>query len=289
MLGAVESFEFVFIAHLMFIILGYTNELSQCLQRRDQDILNAISLVNVAKNRMQQLRSDGWNQFLERVNLFCNKHGVQIPTMEENYVPYGKSARYARNQTNDDHFRREVYIGVIDQISQELDYRFDEINMELLSCMSAFNPSNSFASFDTQKLCRLAEFYPDDIKGTNLQKLELQLDNYIDDIRQDDCFKDLDNLVDLSVKLVETSRHTVYDMVYLLLKLVLILPVATATIERAFSALALVKPKRRNKLGDTLLDDCLVTFIERDIFYEVDEDDIIQTFMTLRKRRVNTN
>jgi hypothetical protein len=41
-----------------------------------------------------------------------------------------------------------------------------------------------------------------------LQKLELQLDNYIDDIRQDDCFKDLDNLVDLSVKLVETNRHT---------------------------------------------------------------------------------
>jgi hypothetical protein len=119
------------------------------LQRRDQDILNAISLVNVAKNRMQQLRSDGWNQFLERVTLFCNKHGVQIPTMEENYVPYGKSARYARNETNDDHFRKEVYIGVIDQISQELDYRFDEINMELLSCMSAFNPSNSFASFDT--------------------------------------------------------------------------------------------------------------------------------------------
>jgi hypothetical protein len=161
--------------------------------------------------------------------------------------------------------------------------------MELLSCMSAFNPSNSFASFDTQKLCRLAEFYPDDIKGTNLQKLELQLDNYIDDIRQDDCFKDLDNLVDLSVKLVETSRHTVYDMVYLLLKLLLILPVATTTVERAFSASALVKPKKRNKLGDTLLDDCLVTFIERDIFYEVDEDDIIRTFMTLRKRRVNTN
>ena len=59
MVGAFEPFEFVFIAHLMFIILGYTNELSECLQRREQDILNAISLVNVAKSRMQQLRSDG--------------------------------------------------------------------------------------------------------------------------------------------------------------------------------------------------------------------------------------
>ena len=56
------------------------------------------------------------------------------------------------NQTNDDHFRREVYIGVIDQISQELEYRFDEINMELLSCMSALNPSDSFASVDAQGL-----------------------------------------------------------------------------------------------------------------------------------------
>jgi hypothetical protein len=104
--GAFESFEFVFIAHLMFVILGYTNELSQCLQRREQDILNAISLVNVAKNRMQQLRSSGWDQFLQKVTLFCNKHGVQVPAMEDNYVPYGKSARHARNQTNDDHFRR---------------------------------------------------------------------------------------------------------------------------------------------------------------------------------------
>jgi hypothetical protein len=57
MLGAFESFDFVFDAHLMFVIL--------CLQRREQDIINAISLVNVAKRRMQQLRLDGWDQFLQ--------------------------------------------------------------------------------------------------------------------------------------------------------------------------------------------------------------------------------
>ena len=115
-----------------YIILVYTNELSECLQRREQDILNAISLVNVAKKKMQELRSDGWDNFLERVTSFCDKHGVDVPAMDGDYVPYGKSTRKARarKQTNDDHFRREVYIGVIDQISQELDNRFDEINME---------------------------------------------------------------------------------------------------------------------------------------------------------------
>ena len=73
--------------------------------------------------------------------------------------------------------------------------------------MSAFNPSNSFASFDAQKLCRLVEFYPKEFSNNNLLKLELQLHNYIDDMRQDDSFKGLENIVDLSIKLVQTKRH----------------------------------------------------------------------------------
>ena len=157
--------------------------------------------------------------------------------------------------------------------------------MELLSCMSAFNPFNSFASFDAQKVRRLAEFYPKDIFGSELLRLELQLDTYIDVMRQDDRFNGLQNLVDLSLKLVETNRHKVYDLVYLLLKMVLLLPVATASVERAFSSMDFVKTKRRNKMSDSLLDDCLVTFIERDILEDVEEDDVINTFMAIRKRR----
>jgi hypothetical protein len=126
----------------MLTILGYTNDLSLCLQQRDQDILNALSLVSVAKNRIQQLRSDGWNGFLQKVTLFCKKHGIHVPAMDDGYVPLGRSARFIPIQTNDDHFKREVYIGIIDRISQELDTRFDEVNMELLSYMAALNPSN---------------------------------------------------------------------------------------------------------------------------------------------------
>ena len=76
-------------------------------------------------------------------------------------------------------------------------------------------------------------------------------------------------------------------MVYNLLKLILFLPVVTASVERVFSALTFVKTKLRNKMGDSLLNDCLHTFIERDIFIQVDENDIINTFMSFRKRRPN--
>ncbi|KAK3142684.1 hypothetical protein QOZ80_4BG0349940 [Eleusine coracana subsp. coracana] len=59
LLLVMESFDFIFSAHLMLTILGYTNELSLCLQRRDQDIVNALSRVVVVSNRMQQLRTNG--------------------------------------------------------------------------------------------------------------------------------------------------------------------------------------------------------------------------------------
>jgi hypothetical protein len=71
-----------------------------------------------------------------------------------------------------------------------------------------------------------------------LLRHEIQLDNYIDDMRREGIFQGINNLVDLSVKLVKTNRHNVYDLVYLLLKLVLILPVATS-VERAFSMMNL--------------------------------------------------
>ena len=55
-----------------------------------------------------------------------------------------------------------------------------------------------------------------------------------------------------------------YDMVYELLKLVLLLPVATASVEKVFSVMVLVKTKLRNKMRDSLFDDCrLVILIER--------------------------
>ena len=46
-----------------------------------------------------------------------------------------------------------------------------------------------------------------------------------------------------------------------------------------------VKTKQRNKMSDSLLDDCLVTFIERDILEDVYEDGVVKTFMAIRNYR----
>nr|KYP48960.1 hypothetical protein KK1_029362 [Cajanus cajan] len=52
------------------------------------------------------------------------------------------------------------------------------------------------------------------------------------------------------MKLVETRKHVVYPLVYLLLELALILPVATVSVERVFSAMNIIKNRMHNRMRD---------------------------------------
>ena len=47
-----------------------------------------------------------------------------------------------------------------------------------------------------------------------------------------------------------------------------------------------MKNKLRNKMGNQLLNDCLVTFIEREFFFEVKDDVVISRFQAMTKRMV---
>ncbi|XP_042059346.1 uncharacterized protein LOC121803816 [Salvia splendens] len=117
------------------------------------------------------------------------------------------------------------------------------------------------------------------------RSLDCQLDIFMKDIRRDNDFQNLQDLSSLSMKLVETKRDVAYPFVFLLIKLILILPVATASVERVFSGMAFVKNKLRNRIGDKPLNDCLVTFIEKEMFLQVSDDDIAHRFEEMKTRR----
>ncbi|XP_016191640.1 zinc finger MYM-type protein 1-like [Arachis ipaensis] len=215
LLNVIQSFEFIFNLHLMKNILGVTNELSQALQRNDQDIVNAMALVKVFKQRLQTIRDDGWSLLLDEVSLFCDKYNITVPKMDDIFVSQGRSRRKAQKISNLHHFQVEIFYQVVDRQLQELKNRFTEVNTELLLCIACLNSRHSFLAFDKEKLIH-------------------QLENFILDVRSDDQFSNLNGIGALSQKLVETRKHIVYPLVFLLLKLALVLPVATASVERTF-------------------------------------------------------
>ena len=78
--------------------------------------------------------------------------------------------------------------------------------------------------------------------------------------------------------MVEMKKNISYPLVYSLVILVLILPVATAIIERAFSAMNIIKNQLCNRIEDQWMNDCLVIYIEKDIFKTIEYEEIMQRF-----------
>jgi hypothetical protein len=69
LMNYLKDFDVVFHLQLMFLILGHANSLSLSLQRKDKDILEAMSEVNLTKQKFQQIRDDGWDSLLECILL----------------------------------------------------------------------------------------------------------------------------------------------------------------------------------------------------------------------------
>jgi len=274
--------------HLMKEVLGITNDLSTCLQKKEQDIANAMLLVKVAKRRLQELReNERWDLFVVEVSTFCIKYNIVVPNFDEPYVNSGRSRRKSADYTVFHHYRVEVFCKIIDWQLQELNDRFDEVTTELLYGVACLNPVDSFSSFDIQKIMRMAELYPDDFDELSMCALENQLANYIIDVRDiDKRFSDLHGLCDLSKRLVQTKKHSCYPLVFRLVKFALLLPVATASVERAFSGMKFIKNELRSRMNDDFLSGCMVPFMEKDVFKDVSTDDIILYFQAMKPRRI---
>ena len=85
--------------------------------------------------------------------------------------------------------------------------------------------------------------------------------------------------------MIETRYHIDYPLVYHLMKLSLVLPVATANVERGFSSMKHVKTELRNRMGDGYMNDSCICYIEREFFQQVSVEDVMQRFQKMKTRR----
>ena len=96
--------------------------------------------------------------------------------------------------------------------------------------------------------------------------LDNQLEIYIHDMQSIEEFSAFKGIEQLVEKMVEMKNNVSYPLIYSLVTLTLILLVATATIERAFSTMNIIKNRLHNQIGDQWINDYLVTYIDKDIF-----------------------
>ena len=94
----------------------------------------------------------------------------------------------------------------------------------------------------------------------------------------------MEDLESPAKKMKETMKDRVFPIVYRLVELALLLPVAIASVEKVFSAMKAMKTDLRNRMGDEWLNDTLVVYIEKEIFDSIDNELILNRFQNMDNR-----
>ncbi|XP_016177983.1 zinc finger MYM-type protein 1-like [Arachis ipaensis] len=228
---AITSFEFVFVLHLM---------------------------RNILETLIQRMRESSWEAFIKEVILFCEKHEVEVPDMNALHIPKRGQTRKIVDQISvEHHYRVNLFLAVIDTQLQELNGRFNDNMVELLTLSSTLDPRHNYKFFNVNKVCELVErFYPSDFSDQEKFHIRMQAQHYELDVPNHVELTNLCTISELCQGLTKTGKSLTYPLIDRLIRLVLTLPVSTT--ERSFSAMNIVKSRLRNKMEDELLANCLL-------------------------------
>jgi hypothetical protein len=87
--------------------------------------------------------------------------------------------------------------------------------------------------------------------------------------------------------MVGIEKHKLFPLVYRLIELALILSVSTTSVERAFSAMKIIRTNLQNQMADEWFNHLMVCYIEREIFKELDDSTILRQFQGMKNRKMN--
>ncbi|XP_025637904.1 uncharacterized protein [Arachis hypogaea] len=218
---AITSFEFVFILHLMRNILEVSHDLCQALQRKNQDILNALTLVSTTKTLIQRMRESSWEAFIKEVILFCEKHEVEVPDMNALHIPRrGRTRKIVDQISVEHHYRVNLFLAVINTQLQELNGRFNDNMVELLSLSSTLDPRDNYKFFSVNKECELVEqFYPGDFSDQEKFHIRMQAQHYELDVPNHAELTNLCTISELCQGLMKTGKSLTYHLIDRLIRL----------------------------------------------------------------------
>ncbi|XP_016178785.1 uncharacterized protein LOC107621265 [Arachis ipaensis] len=218
---AITSFEFVFVLHLMRNILEVSHDLCQALQRKNQDILNALTLVSTTKTLIQIMRESSWEAFIKEVILFCEKHEVEVPDMNALHIPRrGRTRKIVDQISVEYHYRVNLFLAVIDTQLPELNGRFNNNMVELLTLSSTLDPRDNYKFFSVNKVCELVErFYPGDFSDQEKFHIRMQAQHYELDVPNHVELTNLCTISELCQGLTKLGKSLTYPLIDRLIRL----------------------------------------------------------------------
>lgn len=284
------DFEFLLCLEIATPVFMETSVASKILQQNDLDLAAAYAVLDGVMKRTVELRTDSqFSQIYSTATTIAEEHDINIPAIipgRRRKVPAklkytSKSATLDDEaQTLEEYYRGRLYYTFLDRLRQELEKRFygegktREIVMSLQRLTDPEKWVDVSGSQGEDTARTLCAFYGLQGEEANLQT-ELRVFH-----AAYKCQKTVTAMLEV---FKENNADIIFPTLFKLTKIYATLPVSTATVERSFSKLKLVKTRLRNQCGQERLSDLLLLAIEKDI--EINKHEVLKIFVDMTPNR----
>jgi len=280
LLNTISSSAFIAAFETVRFLFGYTKPLSQLLQGESMDVLTAYSEVSHIITTLKHLRENTYEERFQTVFAEMKKKadlaGVDftVPrsckkqTLRENH-PHNSCEEF---------YRISTFIPYLDNIINELEHRFSKLVQHATLGLQVL-PHN-IDKLDENAIDEMKIYYDDLPSPTTL-------------VQELDSWKLLwANICEKPHSISDTlkdsnSNSKLFPNVTHIFKSLLLLPVTSATVERANSSLKFLKSCRRNRIENDRLNSLLLLFVHKDLVKRLNIDNVISRFAILQPRRMN--
>ncbi|GBM30299.1 repressor of the inhibitor of the protein kinase [Araneus ventricosus] len=179
-----------------------------------------------------------------------------------NNVPYS---------TEEEYYRRAVYVPYLDEFCNSLKERFEshkETVASLQHILPEFCTKTDFYSLEAA-----FNFYEEDLSHKEVVQSEFM--SWKEKWSQEKS----ENLPKTAISSLKKCDKTFFPNIYILLKLLAVVPVSVATVERSFSSLRRLKTYLRNTTSESRLNGLALLSIHRDI--KIRDEEVLDKFASV--------
>ena len=289
--GLLIQIDLTFIATLAVFrkILGDAKCASDMLQAPSLDLAKALDLIHALQETLEDCRAgscfdDLWQQSVETANK-CNVavEAVEKRTQRGNsrlteYLVESTVGQRRSKEGDKDKFRTGVFYPILDHLNAELQRRFSKNNCDIMRGIQALNPKGESFLEEKTVLCLGCLF---DCDVEDLKHELYQAKKVIQ--RKAQCGTELSSILDFT-SFLEPYKE-VFHQLFHLCRIAIALPVSSASCERSFSALKLIKNHLRTTMNDDRLSNIGLLSIERRRARSLNLDAFVERFAHQHQNR----
>lgn len=285
------NFEFILATVVWYELLSAINKVSKSLQSIGTDLSMAMSLLSGLEKFLKEFRKNGFATSKKTASEICEENDIS-PVFKETRTRKRKRLHDYEGEDStvndpENNFYINYFLCIVDKGIVSVQERFKQISEHHsnFGFLYDFQKLKSMPDEELEKCCNdldhlLRDGDNRDIHGVELYE-EIKLLRNISGTDATPSFSTPLECLNILHKMPDS-----FPNLAIALRILLTIPVTTASAERSFSKLKIIKNYLRTTMKEERLSNLTVLSIEHDICESLDYEELINEFAELKARKV---